>query len=348
MDISTAYKDNNYKIHVDRNILKNCLETYTEQYESVYYIIDENIYDIYRDSKLSFIKSPLVVTGGESFKYVSPLMHTMEALLASGIKRNSLLVVIGGGATGDAGGFIASIILRGVDYIHVPTTLLAHDSAIGGKTAINSEHGKNLIGAFYRPRAVIYDLEFLDSLPEDEVLSGFGEVFKHAMLHSPALLDELMAATENSIDITALPPYIIKGIETKMKIVIEDEHESGSRKFLNLGHTLAHAVEYKYKIPHGQAVMLGIIAALYISNELNGAGFDLDAYIAYIRRHGYPVQLLKEMDIDEMMHFMQKDKKNHRSDYISYVVFEDKNTPAVTDIKIEDLKNMLTALKERI
>ena len=348
MDISTAYKDNNYKIHVARNILKNRLNTYTEQYESVYYIIDENVYDIYKDTKLSFIKSPLVVTEGESFKYVSPLMHTMEKLLAAGIKRNSLLVVIGGGATGDAGGFIASIVLRGVDYIHVPTTLLAHDSAIGGKTAINSEHGKNLIGAFYRPKAVIYDLEFLDSLPRAEVLSGFGEVYKHAMLNSPELFEELVNITADSIDVTGLTPFIIKGIETKMKIVIEDEHESGSRKFLNLGHTLAHAVEYKYKIPHGQAVMLGIIAALYISNELNGTDFNIGNHIDYMRRHGYPVNLLKEMDIDEMMQLMMKDKKNHRNDYISYIVFKDQNTPEVMDIKIENLKKILAALKERI
>lgn len=348
MDISTAYKDNNYKIHVARNILENRLNTYTEQYESVYYIIDENVYDIYKDTKLSFIKSPLVVTEGESFKYVSPLMHTMEELLAAGIKRNSLLVVIGGGATGDAGGFIASIVLRGVDYIHVPTTLLAHDSAIGGKTAINSEHGKNLIGAFYRPKAVIYDLEFLDSLPRAEVLSGFGEVYKHAMLNSPELFEELMNITADSIDVTGLTPFIIKGIETKMKIVIEDEHESGSRKFLNLGHTLAHAVEYKYKIPHGQAVMLGIIAALYISNELNGTDFNIGNHINYMRRHGYPVNLLKEMDIDEMMQLMMKDKKNHRNDYISYIVFKDQNTPEVMDIKIENLKKILAALKERI
>ena len=348
MDISTAYKDNNYKIHVARNILENRLNTYTEQYESVYYIIDEHVYNIYKETKLSFIKSPLVVTGGESFKYASPLMHTMEELLASGIKRNSLIVVIGGGATGDAGGFIASIVLRGVDYIHVPTTLLAHDSAIGGKTAINSEHGKNLIGAFYRPKAVIYDLEFLDSLPESEVLSGFGEVYKHAMLHSPELFEALVKTTADGIDVAKLPPFIIKGIETKMKIVIEDEHESGSRKFLNLGHTLAHAAEYKYKIPHGQAVMLGIIAALYISNELNGTDFNIREHTGYLRRHGYPVNLLKEMDIDEMMQLMMKDKKNHRNDYISYIVFKDRNTPEVVDIAIEDLKKILKAFKERI
>ena len=279
MDISTAYKYNNYKIHVAENILKSQLSEYTAQYDNVYYLIDEHVYGIYKNSKLSFIEAPLVVTGGESFKYASPLMHTMEELLAFGIKRNDLIVVIGGGATGDAGGFIASTILRGVDYIHVPTTLLAHDSAIGGKTAINSKHGKNLIGAFYRPKAVIYDLDFLKSLPSSEVLSGFGEVFKHAMIHSPELTEDLFQATKETIDLKTLTPFIIKGIETKMTIVIEDEHEKGSRKFLNLGHTLAHAIEYKYKIPHGQAVMLGIIASLYISNQVYQLEIALDYYL---------------------------------------------------------------------
>ena len=346
MDISTAYKDNNYKIHVAENILKSQLSEYTAQY--VYYLIDEHVYGIYKNSKLSFIEAPLVVTGGESFKYASPLMHTMEELLAFGIKRNDLIVVIGGGATGDAGGFIASTILRGVDYIHVPTTLLAHDSAIGGKTAINSKHGKNLIGAFYRPKAVIYDLDFLKSLPSSEVLSGFGEVFKHAMIHSPELTEDLFQATKETIDLKTLTPFIIKGIETKMTIVIEDEHEKGSRKFLNLGHTLAHAIEYKYKIPHGQAVMLGIIASLYISNQVYQLEIALDYYVDYMKHHGYPVGLITDMDVDEMLELIKKDKKNHKSDYISYVLFKDENTLTVTDIKVSDLKMMLTKLKERI
>jgi len=348
MDISTAYKYNNYKIHVAENILKSQLSEYTAQYDNVYYLIDEHVYGIYKNSKLSFIEAPLVVTGGESFKYASPLMHTMEELLAFGIKRNDLIVVIGGGATGDAGGFIASTILRGVDYIHVPTTLLAHDSAIGGKTAINSKHGKNLIGAFYRPKAVIYDLDFLKSLPSSEVLSGFGEVFKHAMIHSPELTEDLFQATKETIDLKTLTPSIIKGIETKMTIVIEDEHEKGSRKFLNLGHTLAHAIEYKYKIPHGQAVMIGIIASLYISNQVYQLEIALDYYVDYMKHHGYPVGLITDMDVDEMLELIKKDKKNHKSDYISYVLFKDENTLTVTDIKVSDLKMMLTKLKERI
>lgn len=348
MNISTAYKDNNYTIHVAHDILEKELKAYTKQYESVFYIVDEHVYDIYQQTKLSFIKTPFVVTGGESFKYVSPLMHTMEELLGAGIKRSSLIVVIGGGATGDAGGFIASTILRGVDYIHVPTTLLAHDSAIGGKTAINSQHGKNLIGAFYRPAAVVYDLDFLSSLPESEILSGFGEVFKHAMLNDAELLAELMSVTKDKIELSELTPFIIKGIETKMKIVIADEHESGSRKFLNLGHTLAHALEYKYKIPHGQAVMLGLLASLYISNVLHETNFDLDYYVSYMRHHGYPVDLIQSMNITEMIQLIEKDKKNHRAGYISYCLIKADHSFTVTDIKVSELSTLLTNLKERI
>lgn len=346
MDIITTYPTDNYPIYVERGVLDTHLESLTNQYESVFYIIDENVYSLYKNSKLKNIKNPITVTGGESFKYASPLMETVELLLERDIKRNSLLVVIGGGATGDAGGFIASMVLRGVDYIHVPTTLLAHDSAIGGKTAINSKHGKNLIGAFYRPKAVIYDLEFLDSLSESEKLSGFGEVFKHALLSSEADVNQLMLDTKDEIQIDTLTPYIIQGIQTKMHFVIEDEHESGSRKFLNLGHTLGHALEYNYKIPHGQAVMLGIIASLHLSNKVHNTEYDLDAYNSYMKYHGYPVHLLKEMDIDVMLKLIEKDKKNHLSGVISYVLFNQDSQLVVTDLKIETLKEYLLELRE--
>ena len=348
MDIRTSYKNNNYTISVANDILENKLKTWTEQYEDVFYLIDENVYALYKDTKLKNIHSPIVVTGGESFKYASPLMNTIEKLLELGIKRNSLIVVIGGGATGDAGGMIASLVLRGVDYIHIPTTLLAHDSAIGGKTAINSLHGKNLIGSFYRPKAVIYDLDFLYSLSNDEKLSGFGEVFKHALLLSEIEVESLMKVTKNSIEIKDLTEFIISGIKLKMDIVTKDEHENGSRKFLNLGHTLGHAIEYQYKIPHGQAVMLGILFSLYLSNEIYQQDFDLDKYYNFMAHHGYPVQLLQNMNEDDMIKLMQQDKKNHQGDLITFILFSDTNTLTLTDIKKSDLYDYLRRIKETL
>src|SRR5690625_3789939 len=120
------------------------------------------------------------------------------------------------------------------------------------------------------------------------------------MINSSRLLNELLESTADEISLSVLTPYIIKGIETKMNVVLQDEHESGVRKFLNLGHTLGHAIEYRYKIPHGQAVMLGIIGSLFISNELNRTNFDIDFYEVYMTKHGYPVELLKQMDVKEM------------------------------------------------
>lgn len=348
MDIQTAYKNDNYTISVAHDILEEKLKVWTAQYEDVFYIIDENVYELYQTTKLKFIQSPLVVTGGESFKYVSPLMDTIEKLLGMGIKRNSLIVVIGGGATGDAGGLIASLVLRGVDYIHVPTTLLAHDSAIGGKTAINSQHGKNLIGSFYRPKAVIYDLDFLNTLSDAEKLSGFGEVFKHALLESEDRVADLMQVTMEKIDVKNLTEFIIAGIKLKMNIVIEDEHESGSRKFLNLGHTLGHAIEYRYKIPHGQAVMLGLLFSLYLSNEIYKMNFELDKFYDYMKHHHYPVQLLQKLDEDDMIKLMQADKKNHHGDFIAFILFSETGKLTLTDLNKEDLHEYLSRIKERL
>src|SRR5699024_6488018 len=157
-----------------------------------------------------------------------------------------------GGAAGDAGGFAAAVALRGVDFIQVPTTILAHDSAIGGKTAINSGHGKNLIGSFHRPAAVVYDLEFLSTLPESEIMIGFGEVFYDVPFNSVEAAVKLMDNTDSGISMNAMYESIIDGIKTKMDYVASDELDSCSRTFLNLGHTLGYALESQYKIPHGQ------------------------------------------------------------------------------------------------
>lgn len=347
MDIKTTYPSNNYTIHVGESILHHQIEAYSKKYDSIFYIIDSRVYDLYKEV-LSFIKSPVLTRSGEASKTPEEYIRVVESLLAKRIKRNSLIFVIGGGATGDAGGFSASTVLRGVDYIQVPTTLLAHDSAVGGKTAINSAHGKNLIGTFHRPKAVIYDLDFLNTLPESELLSGFGEVFKHMLLHSRDKAKTLIRDTENGILISDLKKYLIKAIEIKRDIVTEDEHESGKRKFLNLGHTLAHALEYKYKFPHGQAVILGLYAMMTISNEFYQKSiFDLPFYYEYFDQLGYPLHYLKEMDIDEMIRLMKQDKKNQKNDYIGFILMND-DTPEFKEIEEIKIRQYLNALKESI
>lgn len=347
MEIQTSYSSNNYTIHVGEDILKKEIAHYSKGKNSVFYIIDENVYDIHKDT-LAFISSPILVPAGEASKNASEYIRIVESLLGAGIKRNSLIFVIGGGAAGDVGGFAAATVLRGVDYIQVPTTLLAHDSAVGGKTAINSTHGKNLIGVFHRPKAVIYDLNFLQTLPEHELLSGFGEIFKHMMLYSQKDAKILMKDTKAGLDIGNIKKYLIKGIEIKRDIVTEDELEGGKRKFLNLGHTLAHALEYKYKFPHGQAVVLGLYAMMLISNKYyEKKVFELQFYYDYFKALGYPLHYLKEMDVGTMIQLMKQDKKNQQDQYIGFILMND-DSPEFIEIKEPKIQQYLLELKESL
>ncbi|MCG1009094.1 3-dehydroquinate synthase [Salinicoccus sp. ID82-1] len=349
MEIRTGYADYNYTIHVDYGILKDCIFRYTASYNSVHFLVDQNVHALYKDGLLSFVQNPIILEGGEASKSFDAFKHITETLLERGIQRNHLVVVIGGGAAGDAGGFAAATVLRGVDYIQVPTTLLAHDSSIGGKTAINSTHGKNLIGVFHRPKAVIYDLTFLETLPQHELLSGFGEVFKHALLKDEKTVKRLMDATSNGVSLDMMKPFIISGIETKMHYVTSDEKESGIRKYLNLGHTLGHAIEYKYKMPHGMAVVLGLYFMMFASNEEADRNiFDLDLFRQYFELHGYPLEQLGTIDEAEMMTLMGKDKKNQSTDATGFVLMHDFGQCYFTEIDSSQLKKYISQLKESL
>lgn len=348
-EFKTTYPDNNYTVHVGHGIFNKVMKHYTSHYNEVFYIVDVTVYGHFRDGVLKDIEDPILIDSGESAKTFQSFMNLTENLLEQGIKRSSLVVVIGGGAAGDAGGFAAAVTLRGVDFIQVPTTILAHDSAIGGKTAINSSHGKNLIGAFHRPSGVIYDLEFLSTLPESEIMSGFGEVFKHSLLNSKEAARSLMAKTAFGISIDAIEESIIDGIKTKMDYVSSDEFESGSRKFLNLGHTLGHAIEYQYKIPHGQAVILGLYSMMHISNKTSESDiFDLEKFREYFSVLNYPLGLLGEMDIEQMISLMKHDKKNIQNEAIGFVLIDESFSPYFTELNINTLLNHLSGIKESI
>lgn len=348
-EFKTTYPDNNYTVHVGHDIFNEVMKRYTSEYNDVFYIVDRTVYEQYKEGQLRDIEGPILIDSGEAAKSFNSFIDLTESLLEQGIKRSSLVVVIGGGAAGDAGGFAAAVTLRGVDFIQVPTTILAHDSAIGGKTAINSSQGKNLIGAFHRPVGVVYDLAFLNTLPKSEVLSGFGEVFKHALLNSEEAVTELMRQTSAGLSIGAIEGSIIDGIKTKMKYVSQDEFESSSRKFLNLGHTLGHALEYQYKIPHGQAIILGLYAMMYISNQTaESEVFDLKNYHDYFSGLDYPVGLLGEMDIEQMIGLMRHDKKNTKNEAIGFVLVNEDFSPYFTELNINALENYLSGIKESI
>ena len=237
---------------------------------------------------------------GEGAKSFRELEALLDALLDLGIDRSTVLVAFGGGVVGDVAGFAAALFMRGIDLIQIPTTLMSQvDSAVGGKNAINTRHGKNLVGTFHQPRLVLNDVSVLESLPHRELLSGYGEVVKCGLLrgeaefgwleeHAPALL---------ALDTGPLIEAVRLGCETKARIVTADERDRGDRAFVNLGHTFAHAVETEAShgaLPHGEAVAAGLAAAAALSARL---GHCDSSIVDRVRRHlrgvGLPDRIAK-------------------------------------------------------
>ena len=246
----------------------------------------------------------------------------LTILLKNNFHRNDCLISVGGGITGDVSGFASSIFKRGIKFINIPTTLLAQvDSSIGGKTGINSIHGKNSIGSFYQPSLVVSDINFLKTLPKREIICGYGEILKHSLIANKKFF---LFLNKNATKILNLKsPFIEKSIHQscliKKKIIEIDEKEKNLRKILNFGHTFAHAYEailkYSKKLNHGEAVLLGIISASKFSfnnNLLSKNEFEL------IKNHLIKFKLLIRLkkkilgkNIKNIVSFMKKDKKNN-------------------------------------
>lgn len=227
------------------------------------------------------IEDILVVPPGETSKSVSRLAECWDWMAARGARRNDILVALGGGVVGDLAGFTAATYLRGMSLWQIPTTLLAQvDSSVGGKTGVNLEAGKNLVGSFYQPELVIADPATLATLPEDEYIGGLGEVVKYGLLHGEDLFSTLETNTAAIVarDETIMGDLVHRCVEYKAAVVEEDELDQGRRAVLNLGHTAAHALERTLgygNIGHGRAVALGLLVAATLSERLLGLDPDV-------------------------------------------------------------------------
>lgn len=217
----------------------------------------------------------IIMPPGEATKSYQHLAELCDRLLAAGIERRDRIIAFGGGVIGDLAGFAAAILRRGVDFIQIPTTLLSQvDSSVGGKTGINSPHGKNLIGAFHQPLAVITDISLLNTLPKRELASGYAEVAKYGLLGDKGFFEWLEAAAPTIMrgDAQARIHAIKRSCEAKARIVAEDETETGVRALLNLGHTFGHALEsatnYSQRLLHGEGVSIGMVQAFRFSERL--------------------------------------------------------------------------------
>lgn len=287
----------------------------------VFFIVDANVDKYYVQlintiAGLSGLEwAYYILKSGESSKNYNELNKIYEFLLNEGADRKSTIAAVGGGVTGDLAGYAASTFMRGIGLIHIPTTLLAMvDSSIGGKTGINFSLKKNMVGTFYQPTGVFADINFLKTLPEPEIISGMGEIIKYAFLLDKNFFDFV----ENKIDkishldenVTSKTVYECASI--KAAVVAEDEKEKGLRKILNLGHTFAHAYEsnLNFNVKHGEAVIAGIISAVFLSKRLK---FITDAQLPLFLNLLGKVKLSGNFvapDKEKIYKIMQHDKKN--------------------------------------
>lgn len=293
----------------------------------------------------------LALPAGEHTKSVGRYAEVLSFLASQSCNRDCALFAFGGGVIGDLAGFVAASYLRGVDFYQIPTTLLAMvDSSVGGKTGINLPEGKNLVGAFWQPKAVFIDTALLTTLPDREFAAGMAEVIKYGLLADAALLAELENLPELSAATPELPGIIRRCCEIKAGIVADDETETaqnGGRALLNLGHTFAHAIEnvagYGTYL-HGEAVAIGLVLASRLSVALGQLpDAATDRVIKVLQQHHLPTQLGADYPVDTLMQAMQKDKKN-RSGKLRFVTMRAIGEAVTTDgVSPERIRELWTS-----
>lgn len=320
---------------------------HVNHYPRAYFIIDEDVVQkhfklIQRIVSLFDMSYEKIYIGGEKSKNIEVALEFIDDMMDKNISRRDVLIAIGGGSVLDLAGFVAAIYKRGIDWYNIPTTLLACvDAGLGGKTAINTRYGKNMIGAFHMPKRTLVLDEFLKTLPQEEIYSGFGEIVKMAMLQS----NEIYHRVIHRVDALDIPSYwdiIAKMGSYKLEIVERDFRDLlDIRAILNLGHSLGHAVEKlsSGSLKHGIAVMYGIDFALFVS--MKKLGFH---ELEYRRYHRWLIsrEFYRELhyDVEEIFTFMKQDKKNRKGEF-GFVCLEKIGKPKVLYISEDEMKDLL-------
>ncbi len=329
-----------YTVTIGENLMgevSDFISTYHHS-DKLFVIIDEQVYR----NHSSLIESSIgkgfkrvtkyIVPSGEKHKSLEQFSSIVDFILQNGVERSTPLLAIGGGVIGDLSGFVAASVLRGIPLIHIPTTLLAMvDSSIGGKTGINHSSGKNLIGAFYQPKAVFADVNFLKTLPKKEWVNGLSEIIKYGMIEAPEILDELKILTENG-EFASPKKWVLlieKSARIKVDIVSRDVKESGVREFLNFGHTFAHVIEKKGNFSgfsHGEAVFAGMFGAIAASNKI-GASVNSSNLLQFKSFYDLKIRAIGD-NLKELTEMMLKDKKV-KNRTIRLVLLEEMGKPVV-------------------
>ncbi len=341
-DSFNSLPDEMLRINAPKKVLivtdTNVEKLYLKEVQS---LLGANGYDVFSHA----------ITAGEENKNMQSILDICAACVKHNMDRKSLIVALGGGVVGDMAGFAASIYMRGIDFVQLPTTLLSQsDSSVGGKTGIDFEGGKNLLGAFHQPRLVYINVATLKTLPHEQFVSGMGEVIKHGIISDYSFFEYIRANSDKikALDSKTLVELTHKNCSIKADIVSKDEKETGIRANLNFGHTIGHAIEsaFDFKMTHGECVGLGMLGAAYIACK---RGLVTDEQVSQIKEtleiYGFSTKVALPY-FDVIHAYMQKDKKK-TADGLKFVLPTSiGSVEHFTDVCAEEIDNALNYIKK--
>ncbi|CAH1217377.1 3-dehydroquinate synthase [Paenibacillus sp. JJ-223] len=294
-----------------------------------------------------------VVPSGETSKSLAVYQDMMTAAIEGKLDRSSAIIALGGGVVGDLAGFVAATYMRGVKFVQVPTTILAHDSSVGGKVAVNHPLAKNMIGAFHQPELVLYDVDTLQTLPPRDVSAGLSEMLKHGLIRDEAFAHWCEENAEKllSLDAEALGYGLERGCAIKAEIVSKDERENGERALLNLGHTIGHAIEAIAgygEFLHGEAISIGMAGSALLGEKLGAPAGLHEETTRMLRALRLPVTMPEHLDTDALMDAMMHDKK-FREGHMVFIIPDRIGSARIEkDVPVAMVRDVIELLKKGV
>jgi 3-dehydroquinate synthase len=360
-ELNVELGERSYPIYIGEGVLNNIAEMFVKHRISklspILLVTDANVAKVHLEPVMALLTqggfqvTSFVVAAGEKSKSLAVFQELITAALEAGLDRKSTVVALGGGVVGDLAGYAAASYMRGITFVQIPTTILAHDSSVGGKVAVNHPSAKNIIGAFHQPAMVLYDIATLLTLPEREVRAGLAEVIKHGFIRSAdfvSWVDE-NAAKLLELDSKALEYALYQGCLIKSIVVSQDERENDLRAILNLGHTIGHALEavagYN-ELLHGEAISIGMVGAAMLSGQLGYPAHIYTETKRILQKLGLPVKLPQHYEIDRIMTAMMHDKKFDSGRMTFIVATEIGQVEISNQVTVEQVRTVLAQLKQ--
>ena len=332
------------EIYIGRGVIETQLPLLTAGVQC-FVVTDSNVYSLYADwFQRYFLGAEIfVLSAGEESKNFQSLQSILEKMAGAGMRRNARLFAVGGGVIGDIGGLAAALYMRGIDYVQIPTTLLAQvDSGVGGKTAVDLGGVKNIVGAFYQPSKVLVDTAFLDTLPDREIKCGLGEIVKYAALNGK-IFDLLESNESRLTDVAFLETLVAPCVEHKAQVVALDEKDLGERRSLNLGHTTGHAIELSTGLSHGESVLYGMLLETKVAIQAGVCDKEYGQKLLAIIEHAISKNPVAKVDFSDFARVAKNallDKKNTKDGMITMAVAKAKGEWTTLSLPFEEYVKM--------